>query len=90
MGVDSGNPGGRLLLRPRVLAALLASGLLIPDGDRFLIVNLTLGESVISLCGIDVKEGAAEGGTLGYSLLRRFTTARNYQLSTLKLFAPNA
>lgn len=89
LGVDSGNPGGKLVLTPRVNAALCASGLLIPDGDHFSVVDLTYGQSVISLRGIDVEEGTAERGTLGYSLLSRFTTAWNYQTSTLKLFTPH-
>lgn len=89
LGVDSGNPGGKLVLTPAVNAALRASGLLIPDGDHFSVVDLTYGESVISLRGIDVEEGTAQRGTLGYSLLSRFTTAWNYQTSTLKLIAPH-
>lgn len=88
LDVDTGNPGGKLVLTPGVNAALCALGLLIPDGDRFSVVDLTYGESVISLRGIEVQEGTAERGTLGYSLLSRFTTAWNYQTSTLRLLTP--
>jgi hypothetical protein len=85
--VDSGHTGEKVVLTPGVHAELFASGLLIPDGHRFSLVDLTYGESVISLHGIDVEEGKFEHGTLGYSLLSRFTTVWNYQTSTLKLFA---
>lgn len=87
---DTGNPGGKLVLTQKVRDEIQAAGLLIPDGDRFAVMDFRYGEKVIPIDGIEVEIGDAEHGALGYAFFRRFKTAWNYRTSTLKLFAQHA
>ena len=85
LGIDTGNSGGQLTLTEQTKAALEHSGHLTAQGESYTLEGLAYEEASFSVDGLRVMVGETDGGTLGYSLLKQFTTVWNYQLGTLIL-----
>ena len=85
LGIDTGNSGGQLTLTARTKEALEHSGHLTAQGESYTLEGLAYEEASFSVDDLRVTMGKADGGVLGYSLLKQFTTVWNYQLGTLVL-----
>ena len=85
LGIDTGNSGGQLTLTEQTKAALEHSGHLTAQGESYTLEGLAYEEASFVVDGLRVMVGETDGGTLGYSLLKQFTTVWNYQLGTLIL-----